>query len=406
MLLKDELEFFLDYYKMRLEEDKTLGGGLLLSHPVHLKGLLADDELFAPIRKLLKAITKDETILLYHLRHSLLTRLNTLIQLTERHHMELPGIAPPLEEIELVRNLFAYLYGNEHSGRKGLYFLAMLAGHVSPDTTNHHYCHLLDLLLGHHLNDPANSISPSKLIVMALTGLKRSTAYELITPEEEVEKGINPLHDMVANESGKYRDKLRHPMLQSELSIEGVTPEHQNVILPPWEEAIGFFAGSKNMTLLHKDKDEWGYAAALYERIRTYDGRKMKTVRKVVEYISQNYNARHGGITIRLASEAKQLRSFTEDKKMPKAHIVAIHHPAKSLTTIESEEMREKWAGVLGVSQRLISVGEHVPAKSQQRSTITIKFTIKENREKKIRAQRMSSGFIAVIEILKNIFRV
>lgn len=396
MLLADELEFFLEYYKMRLEEDKTLGGGLLLTHPVHAKGLLADDELFQPIRKLLKSITKDENIRLYHLRHSLLTRISTMVLLTDRYHIEFPSIVPPPEEIELVRNLFVYLYRNENSGRKGLYFMAMLAGHASPETTTHHYCHLFDLILGHHLNDPANSINPSKDIIMALTGLQRSTAYELILPDKE----IHPLNQVVANESSKFKDELRHPMICNEVPIKEVSAKNEHGVLPPWDEAISLIADNEKLALLRKNKDEWEYAAVLYEAIRKYDGRKIKTVEKVVHLIQQNYNKRYGGITIHLASEAKLIRSLIEDRKLPSSHIVAIHHTAKNLPVTETEEMKKKWADALGIPSRHISAGEHVPAKLRIKSMVTLKITTKEMGAKKIRTPRMSTGFMIVAGLI------
>lgn len=397
MLHKEELELFLAYHKMRLEEDRYFGGGLLLTHPVHFTGLLSDEELLEPIRKLLKSITKDENLRLYHLRHSFLTWAEIALMLGQsRNQVELPEIVPCQSEVDAIHHLFRHLYGNEAMGRKGMYLIAMLAGHASPETTCHHYCHLLDVMLSHHLNAPDASIQVSHRMVMALTGLQRSAAYDLLNVPVE----FHPLHNVVLNEIPKFREALWHPLMVSAFSMKGPgNASSSTATLPSWEEAIGSILDNGKLATLRRAKGEWDFAAEMYEAIRVLDGRRMKTANKVVNCVCSNYNKRYGGIGIALQSQARLLTGFLSAEGIPKSHVVAIFHPAKRLTFVEAEEAKKKWANALGIAALRIPTGEFVSAKLGVRSMVTIKVTSK-NTEKKARAPKMSPGFMVAMDLL------
>ena len=397
MLLKDELDFFLAYCRMRQDEDRHVGGELLLTHPLHFGGPLSDEELFEPIRKLLRSITRDESLRLYHLRHSMLTWANTILQLDPaRSEIELATIAPPLAEIGLISNLFRYLSGNEATGRKDHYLLAMLAGHASPETTQHHYCHLDDLVLGHHLNSPENCLPINHRMSMALTGLQRSAAYELLnTPEH-----VHPLHNVTANEAPKVSRELRHPLMATALPLKEAKESFAKATkLPPWEEAIGSLDNRK-LVRLRRSKNDWDFAAEIYETVRAFDGRKIKTARKVVSYVREYYSQRYGGISFILESKTRSLVQFLSENGMPEMHMIAIFHAAKKLTLVEVEESIKGWAHVLGLNPSQISTGEKVPTKMRIKSRVTVKITTHKNAIKKVRAPKMSLGFLVAMELL------
>lgn len=401
MLQSDEFDVVFNYYQMRLEEDKQFGGGLFLTHPIHHDGFLSDKELFEPIRKQLKKVTLDETLRLYHLRHSLMTWTNFItLSDEEQCHIEFLGVTLVPEELAMSRKLFNNLYRNDNTGRKGLYMLAMLAGHSSPETTTHHYCHLIDLALAYHLTARSCCITISNHSVMNITGLKRSAAYDLL----KVPKTLHPLHDTVANEAIKYGCELRHPLMASAQPLKDNVPSCKVTKIKPWEDAVASMQDNTLLSSLRKNRAEWDLAADVYEAVRAMDGRKIKSARKAIAYILENYNERYGGINIHLESTVKMIREFLKEVNIPGSHVIAIFHPAKRLTEQDTFEVHKNWGKVLGISPKLINRGENVPAKLRIRSMISLKITSKKATAKKSRAHKMSPGLMAAIMILSDQF--
>lgn len=402
MLLPDEFAAIFNYYQMRLEEDKHVGGGLFLTHPVHHDGFLSDQELYEPIRKQLKKITLDESLRLYHLRHSLMSWTNFIsLSNQDQSNIEYSGISLSPEELAMSRKLFSKLYRNDSTGRKGLYMLAMLAGHASPETTTHHYCHLLDLTLAHQLNARSSGIAISNRSVMNITELKRSAAYDLL----KVPDTLHPLHNLVANEAIKFGRELRHPLMASAQPLMYEVPSHRVTKIIPWEDAVASMADNTLLSALRKNRAEWDLAADVYESVRAMDGRKIKSARKVIAYIMENYCERYGGISVHLSSAVTMLKTFFNAVKIPESHIIAVFHPSKRLTELESCELHKSWANVLAIPQKLISRGENVPAKLRIKSMISLKISSKRATVKKNRAQKMGPGFMAAIILLNDQFK-
>lgn len=397
MLRKDELELFLNYYRMRLEEDSTHGGGLFLAHPAHLGRLLSDEELFTPIRERLRFVTKDDSLLLYHLRHSFLTWTDTILQLDKaKYAWEIPASGSPAEDKEIIRDLFKTLGRNEHLGRKDQYLLAMLAGHSSPETTHRHYCHLLDLILGLHLINPEIGIPLNYKSAMALTGLKRPTVFGLL----KVPSTTHQLQKVVMNEASRFKEELRHPQMAQATPIKHAKELLPLSVLPPWEEAIESICKDKQLISLRRSKSEWEFASSIYEGVRALDGRKIKTARKVIAYANDNYNERWGGISITVDSNAKLLVSFLKECDVSVSHILAVYHPLKNQPGGETDKTIKHWAGILGISPSKIFVGECAPDKLHEKKLVTVKITSQLEKNKNIRLPKLSLGFMIAIKLL------
>lgn len=103
-----------------------------------------------------------------------------------------------------------------------------------------------------------------------------------------------------------------------------------------------------------------------------------------------------------LDSKALLLKTFLENRNMPESFMLAIFHPAKRLTGVEAEERKRQWVDVLGIPAHRVVTGEHVPAKHKVRSMVTIKITVREKTVKKIRAPRMSTGFMLPAKLLNS----
>ncbi|AVI61507.1 tyrosine-type recombinase/integrase [Halomonas sp. GFAJ-1] len=114
------------------------GGGSVA--PLH------DDQVQAEIHEAMRRITGDYSLRFHHLRHSLANYL-----LLSFHGVEITWTTPVHHDA-----LWEQLSGGPT--RSGLYFIAQLMGHASPDVTLRSYLHFTCLLLDHYCHKQSVSV--------------------------------------------------------------------------------------------------------------------------------------------------------------------------------------------------------------------------------------------------------
>ncbi len=211
---KQEIRLLLDYYKQRSSEIGFFGDNYLMAHPERKSGRLADDALYTQTRMLLHDITKDETLRLYHARHTFNSCLQMQFQLRGKalfNHYDFLNLDVSIENDKKLRNA---LEGNEHWGRKDQHVQAILVGHASPEMTNQYYNHLNDVLLGCLVQQERDRVPITLKGLMTLSGLSQSRAGELFSDNEE-----HPLAGLVKNQARKHAARLLHPLVDSRFKV-------------------------------------------------------------------------------------------------------------------------------------------------------------------------------------------
>lgn len=147
-------------------------------------------DLFAPIKQAIVQVTGDRTLRFHHLRHSfanwtLVRMLSTTMSLPDS-----PFLKHPVFSTQRCNEVVNGLLQNSDAGRKFLYELARLMGHLSPETTLLSYVHILDWLLSQACTQAQNEIGFSAQNVSFLTGVSIDQVYY----QNKKETGINDGH--------------------------------------------------------------------------------------------------------------------------------------------------------------------------------------------------------------------
>lgn len=399
LLTSQELMFFSDYYQKRCGEQNLFGSGLLFAHPQHKSGLLPDGLLFDPLRTLLREITRDDSLILYHLRHSCLTLTAVNLQLRDEHgHEGLAALGREYFSAERRAALKAGLMENESHGRKTQYLLALLAGHTSPRTTHRHYLHLQDWLLGHHLRSPENRIRLDHKAICALTGLKRARGFAILSDQ-------NPLRIAAEAKSKGYSKALRHPLMTQAKPLGVFMPGKKHENYPAWEVALEKYLGKEaEKKEIPKTAQEWEMAARIYATVAAMEGNSRKKAMKTLAYAAENYSDRWGGITYARHAGAREMIELLSLSGLTKDHIRLTHHPRRGQDDRTAKAHGDKWMKGIGMPGKDYQRGEPTnKTGAMARGSLTIKVIANNLQEAGNKKIRFNSGVIFTIEILKSI---
>lgn len=174
----DERERLQRFVRMRLDRGAS-PDDLLLSQPA--SGPAHRQRLDRWVHRVMRDVTLDPSVRLYHARHSLSTWSDLALRAADhpevlRFFEDLPQTSAFLGQ---GNQLAASLFGSTQAalGRTS-FALARLVGHVGPAVTHMHYIHGDDLVRAAVVEREAGRLD--KTIWMQLTGLARSTTFALL----------------------------------------------------------------------------------------------------------------------------------------------------------------------------------------------------------------------------------
>jgi len=403
LLSDQELAFGMEFLTQRRREGLLFGSALLFAHPAQKEGKISDEELFTPVRKLLRELSGDETLRLYALRHSFLSLLH--LKLLVREDADYSGLAflgdaefSPKQRDRLKN----FLMRHERHGRKYLYILSLLAGHNSPKTTCQHYIHLADWLLGYHLRHFANSIPLNAKQLTALTGYKRTRAFELVNKSDQ-----HPLQQAVEARARNFAESLKHPLMAQAKTMQAPKPGKvaATAALPPWDEALTNVAKLRTTAeseFWPRTTADWDLAKNVYERIHALDGRCQKTAARVAQQALGSYSKRWGGIVVTTYEQMREMVGLLGQCGIPSNLASLTHHARRGQDLDEVNAVISKWAEQAGVPAQYFKAGENSNYRDgMKKGCVTLKIL---NGSPKIETSahgpRMSRGFMFALRLV------
>lgn len=336
---RDESRLVLSYYQQRCSEVGLFGEHYLLAHPEQRTGRLLDEDVFGPVRTLLRTITQDDTLLLYHARHTFNSCLQAQFQLRGAPIFDLPGFLNLDISAENDQLLRTVLMGNEHWGRKDQHVQGILVGHASPVITNQYYNHLNDVLLGSLVRQRRDMVPISLKTIVVLGGVRLSWAGELMNTNGN----DHPLAGLVKVQAKKHADALTHPLLAQALPMSLPTvkaPKKDK--LPSWEEVITQEIAQQ----LKRGEGNWDLAFKMYERARNIQGKRFSSVVAMIQELGrqmENRNRRWRGPTFTGVTELRSILSVLHELGVPAESVVLVHHPRRGQRDAERAEAFKLW---------------------------------------------------------------
>jgi len=336
---KEEIDFIFAYLKKRRNEMGLFGEDNLFAHPEQQSGRLSDNYLFDSIRQLLLQITKDETVRVYHARHTFNSALQIQFQLRGKSLFDDPDFLDLEVSTDNDTQLRMILMGNEDWGRKDQHIQAILTGHSTAEITNQYYNHLNDVLLGCLVRQKRDQVPITLKSVMILSGLGQSRAGELI----EVNREDHPLTLLVKSRARLWEEPLRHPLLdQAEpLRLPRKRPD-QSPVIATWENTIT----PETAMVLKRGKHNWDLAYQIYEGVRRLDGKRIKTAKKVILDMDQqlaNPSKTWRGPTYSGFTDLKIVLDLLKTLGIRKEAIILVHHPLKKQSEAEQKTQTKRW---------------------------------------------------------------
>lgn len=339
LLSPEERDLLLEYYLQRCSEVDLYGDNYLFAHPEQQSGRLIYEEFYAPVIELLRTITLDDTIRLYHTRHTFNSGLQVQLLLRGKPLLNQDKFLNLESSIDQDRLLRAACMGNEHCGRKDQQVQCILVGHSSPEITNKYYNHLSDALLGTLVRQRRDVVPISLATVTTLGGMKQSWAAELL----EQGRNDHPLAALVKLQAKKHASLLEHPLLTHAASMSLPDEEKQEISkLPPWEDVL-----TQEMTLeLRKGEGNWDYASKLYERISRLKGKRFRSIVNIIQDMSnqlENSKKRWRGPIYSGISELRSVLKALHAIKVSAQSIVLVHHPRRGQSEEEQSAALKMW---------------------------------------------------------------
>jgi|GEM_PF-7082201 integrase len=365
----DESRLLLDYYGQRGTEVGLFGDHYLLAHPEQKTGRLLDEAIFEPARQLLRTITKDDTLVLYHARHTFNSCLQAQFQLKGKPLFGLPGLLDLDTSITKDQLLRATLMANEHWGRKDQHIQGILVGHASPVITNQYYNHLNDVLLGTLVRQRRDMVPVSLTAIATLGGIRQSWAGELLAANAV----DHPLARLVKTQAKKHSDMLEHPLLDKAVPMSLPNKETlEKTKLPPWEEVITPEIARE----LKRGEGNWDFAFHVYERARQTKGKQFNSVAATIQELGQqlkNSNRRWRGPIYKSITELRSVLVALQQLGVPRELIVLVHHPRRGQDGAEQTAAGMTWQEKTNIKKGCWFVGEPANATAPKKGIIELR---------------------------------
>jgi hypothetical protein len=369
--------------------------------------MLGDGELFGPIRENLRAITRDDSLRSYHLRHSFLTWGYVSFFLGGENP---PEDVAALDHLQFDRTKRQVILENlpqqPSTGRSYPFLLAMLAGHSSPRTTHHSYIHLMDWLCACERRQPHYSRSIPAKTLAALTHLSTPRVYALL---QEGKMTGHVLLPILMTQAPRYALRLRHPLMEKARAPRKMMWKEDSRTLPDWAEVVGNLRDlpeelQKAMESL--TRPDWDLAAQLYDGVRRLDGRRLKSARKIIETALNSRSPRWKDSVYTTFGSAKEIVGLLLECGLAKNQLLVVHHPRRGQTANEQQEFAYRWAATLGLGENQIQKGEDANYKqTPQRGGITLKvLTEPQLRSSRRRMPKGSLGYLLALRLLHHQF--
>lgn len=187
LLEADELERFHRWFRRVAERvgEPKVSQHLIFCNPDQPQVVLDPQRVFEKIMKAVRTATNDPTLVPHHLRHSFANWTFIRLQLAGGY-FNLPTGLPAFDDcafsidrcVQLKSNLYNYADSAIHDiGRRDLYCVASLMGHLSPATTVSSYIHLFDFLTSRFTRDYPRVDRIEDLA--NLMGVDRSRIYQI-----------------------------------------------------------------------------------------------------------------------------------------------------------------------------------------------------------------------------------
>lgn len=396
LMSKDECGLLLDYYHHRRREIGLFGDNYLLAHPEQKSGRLHDEDLYEPARSLLRGITGDDTLRLYHSRHTFNSSLQMQFMLRGN---------PPFNEADFLnlgvsvendKQLREALMGNENRGRKDQHVQSILVGHSTPEVTNLYYNHLADVLLGTLVRKQRDRVPITLKAIMALGGLRQSRACELL-----VENGDHSLAPLVKNQAQKNADRLLHPLLEKteSLSLPKVSIAEYTK-LPPWEDIVT----DEAIKVLKRGESNWDVAYRLYESVRQLDGKRLRTASSIIRGIDNQLakdDRRWRGPTYTSFTDLRSVLLFLTEVGLPDNSFILFHHPRRGQSAVEQATALTQWRERIDVPVGGWVSAEPANKTAPKKGVVEIRVINPEcGANKSGKQPAMSRGFEVAIELI------
>ena len=400
---RDESKLLLDYYKQRSSEVGLFGDHYLLAHPEQKTGRLLDEAVFEPVRTLLRSITQDDTLLLYHARHSFNSCLQAQFQLRGKPLFDLPGFLDLDISTEHDRLLRDTLMANENWGRKDQHIQAILVGHASPVITNQYYNHLNEVLLGTLVRQRRDMVPVSLTAVASLGGLRQSWAGELL----DVSSTDHPLAKLVKAQAKKHAMTLAHPLLaqSAPMTLPAVNASKESR-LPRWEEVITPEIAQE----LKRGQGSWDVAFHIYDCASQLRGKRFSSVAATIQEMAQqleNSKRRWRGPIYAGITELKSVLLVLQELGVQTKSIALIHHPRRGQNDVEQAAALKLWKERTNFKIGCWIVGEPANATAPKKGIIELRLVNSTTGDlERGKMPKVSRGFELGIKLLAQAFPI
>ena len=287
---EEELNFIKDWHQFRSGEiGTTLKSPLFTVNPFEIV-YCSEKILFEPLRKALKEVTNDISVVPHTLRHSFATL--TLLKFSLRPDIELgitniPGVIGDSLKIHNQTNQIHE--DSPCSGRKTLYAIACLLGHSDTSTELSSYIHLTDWLLWYYLRHPSCCPAINDKAFQKLTGDSRATAFRILSDQK-----THPLLRSI-NKSTKHDKNTPllepHPLLRTATTpIKPEPTKRGKSKIPSPDQALADLRKQAHKDILFpKTKIEFWLFEKLYKKTEEIITEKGMTVPAILEGIQKGY---------------------------------------------------------------------------------------------------------------------
>jgi len=399
-MARDERGLFLEYYRQRCSENGLFGDSYLLAHPEQKSGRLADEAIYEPTRALLRSITKDDTLRLYHARHTFNSSLQVQFQLRGKplfNQTDFLNLDVSADNDRLLRGA---LMANECWGRKDQHVQGILVGHSTPEITNQYYNHLNDVLLGSLVRHRRDVVPISLATVAILGGLRQSWAGELLAKSSDE----HPLASLVKVLAKKHADELTHPLLANAAPLSLPAEEsHEGAKLPPWEIVL-----TQDMaTELKRGEDNWDVAFQLYERARRLRGKRFRSAAIIILEMGnqlENSRKRWRGLTYAGITDLRSVILALQEIGVSAESVVLVHHSRRGQPEEEQAAALKLWQERVDLPVGGWFFGEPANATAPKKGIIELRvINSVGGLAQKEKLPPVNRGFEVAIKLLRNV---